>query len=43
MAVDYWDPETRELVLDADIYDEKSKTWVDKDTSHLMKKYTVHI
>ena len=31
MAVDYWDPETRELKLDADVYDEKSKAWLDKD------------
>ena len=31
MAVDYWDPETRELKLDADIYDVKSKAWLDKD------------
>ena len=31
MAVDYWDPEKRKLVLDADIYDEKSKTWLRKD------------
>ena len=31
MAVDYWDPENRKLVLDADIYDEKSKTWLSKD------------
>ncbi len=31
MAVDYWDPDTRKLVLDADIYDEKSKKWLDKD------------
>ena len=31
MAVDYWDPETRELKLVADIYDEKSKAWLDKD------------
>lgn len=31
MAVDYWDPETRELVLNTDIYDEKTKTWLDKD------------
>lgn len=30
MAVDYWDPEKRELVMNADIYDKKSKTWLDK-------------
>ena len=31
MAVDYWDSETRKLVLDDDVYDEKSKTWLSKD------------
>ena len=31
MAVDYWDPENRKLVLDTDVYDEKSKTWLRKD------------
>ncbi len=31
MAVDYWDPDTRELKLDAGVYDEKSKSWLDKD------------
>ena len=31
MAVDYWDPDTRELKLDAGVYDEKSKAWLDKD------------
>ena len=31
MAVDYWDPKTRELVLDTDVYDEKSKEWLGKD------------
>lgn len=31
MAVDYWDPENRKLVLDTDVYDEKSKTWLSKD------------
>lgn len=31
MAVDYWDSEKRELVLDTAIYDKKTKTWVDKD------------
>ena len=31
MAVDYWDSETRKLVLDANVYDEKSKTWLSKD------------
>ena len=29
MAVDYWDSETRELKLNSDVYDEKSKAWVD--------------
>ena len=28
MAVDYWVPETRELKLDDDVYDEKSKAWL---------------
>ena len=31
MAVDYWVSETRQLKLDADVYDEKSKAWLDKD------------
>lgn len=31
MAVDYWDPDTRELKLDTGVYDEKSKAWLDKD------------
>ena len=31
MAVDYWDSETRELVINADIYDKKTKTWLTKD------------
>jgi len=31
MAVDFWDPETRELTLDADVYDEKSKAWLGRD------------
>ena len=31
MAVDYWDPETRELKLHADVYDEKSKAWLTKN------------
>jgi uncharacterized protein involved in exopolysaccharide biosynthesis len=31
MAVDYWDPKKRELKLNADVYDEKSKAWLDKD------------
>jgi uncharacterized protein involved in exopolysaccharide biosynthesis len=31
MAVDYWDPENRKLVLDTDVYDEKSKTWLSKE------------
>ena len=31
MAVDYWDSETRALKLDAGVYDEKSKAWLDKD------------
>ena len=31
MAVDYWDPKKRELKLDADVYDEKSKAWLGKD------------
>lgn len=31
MAVDYWDPRTRELKLNADVYDEKSKAWLSKD------------
>ena len=31
MAVDYWDPETRKLVLDKGKYDVKSKEWLDKD------------
>ncbi|MGC6522582.1 MAG: Wzz/FepE/Etk N-terminal domain-containing protein [Candidatus Micropelagos thuwalensis] len=43
MAVDYWDPETRKLVLDDDIYDDKSKTWLDKtqvpSNEEVYKKY----
>lgn len=31
MAVDYWDPKKRELKLNADVYDEKSKAWLGKD------------
>ena len=31
MAVDYWNSDTRKLVLDEDLYDEKTKTWLDKD------------
>ena len=31
MADDYWDPETRKLVLDAGIYDLKSKVWLSKN------------
>ena len=31
MADDYWDPETRKLVLDAGIYDSKSKVWLGKN------------
>ena len=31
LAVDYWDPETRELKIDEDAYDTKTKTWLDKD------------
>ena len=31
MVVDYWDLDTRELKLDAGVYDEKSKAWLDKD------------
>ena len=30
MAVDFWDQETRELKLDEDVYDKKSKSWLDK-------------
>lgn len=30
IAVDYWDSETQKLVLDKDIYDEKTKTWLGK-------------
>ena len=28
LAVDYWDPDSRKLVLDNNIYDEKTKTWL---------------
>lgn len=31
MAVDYWNPKTRELMLNANIYDEKAKAWLEKD------------
>ncbi len=31
MAVDYWDPNTQELVLDTDKYDKKTKAWLGED------------
>lgn len=31
MAVDYWNSKTRELIINNDIYDQKSKAWLDKD------------
>ena len=39
MAVDYWNSDTRKLVLDEDLYDEKTKTQLDKDGPHQMRKY----
>jgi LPS O-antigen subunit length determinant protein (WzzB/FepE family) len=30
MAADYWDPDTRKLKIDNDIYNEKTKTWLGK-------------
>ena len=31
MAIDRWNSSTRELHLDNDVYDEKTKTWLDED------------
>jgi len=46
-AVDYWDTKKQKLILDDGIYDEKAKTWLDKNgppsDEELYKTYLNHL